>query len=99
MGELGLCGVAATIAVAVQNATGVRVRDSPIMLDGLAVGVSGTARADLTGGSGAATHPWSGSVLLDVFGSGNRTRLGDVFLDPRHVAAAGLEAWLESGGP
>ena len=31
--ELGLCGVAASIANAVYNATGVRVRDYPITLD------------------------------------------------------------------
>ena len=31
IGELGLCGVAASIANAVYNATGVRVRDYPIM--------------------------------------------------------------------
>ena len=33
IGELGLCGVAAAIANAVYNATGVRVRDYPITLD------------------------------------------------------------------
>ncbi|WP_215751391.1 molybdopterin cofactor-binding domain-containing protein, partial [Gluconobacter sp. P5H9_d] len=33
VGELGLCGVAAAIANAVYNATGVRVRDYPITLD------------------------------------------------------------------
>jgi xanthine dehydrogenase YagR molybdenum-binding subunit len=33
IGELGLCGVAASIANAVYNATGVRVRDYPIILD------------------------------------------------------------------
>ena len=35
VGELGLCGVAAAIANAVHNATGVRVRDYPITLDKL----------------------------------------------------------------
>jgi xanthine dehydrogenase YagR molybdenum-binding subunit len=35
IGELGLCGVAAAIANAVYNATGVRVRDYPITLDKL----------------------------------------------------------------
>lgn len=35
VGELGLCGVAAAIANAVQNATGVRVRDYPVTLDKL----------------------------------------------------------------
>jgi xanthine dehydrogenase YagR molybdenum-binding subunit len=35
VGELGLCGVAAAIANAVYNATGVRVRDYPITLDKL----------------------------------------------------------------
>ena len=33
VGELGLCGVAASLANAVYNATGVRVRDYPITLD------------------------------------------------------------------
>ncbi len=33
VGELGLCGVAAAIANAVYNATGIRVRDYPITLD------------------------------------------------------------------
>ena len=35
IGELGLCGVAAAIANAIYNATGVRVRDYPITLDKL----------------------------------------------------------------
>jgi xanthine dehydrogenase YagR molybdenum-binding subunit len=35
VGELGLCGIAAAIANAVYNATGVRVRDYPITLDKL----------------------------------------------------------------
>ncbi len=33
IGELGLCGVAASLANAVYNATGVRIRDYPITLD------------------------------------------------------------------
>jgi xanthine dehydrogenase YagR molybdenum-binding subunit len=33
VGELGICGVAAAIANAVYNATGVRVRDYPVTLD------------------------------------------------------------------
>lgn len=33
VGELGLCGVAAAVANAVYNATGVRIRDYPITLD------------------------------------------------------------------
>ncbi|TPW27171.1 xanthine dehydrogenase family protein molybdopterin-binding subunit [Pararhizobium mangrovi] len=33
VGELGICGVAAAIANAVNNATGIRVRDYPITLD------------------------------------------------------------------
>ena len=33
IGEIGLCGVAAAVANAVYNATGVRVRDYPITLD------------------------------------------------------------------
>ena len=35
VGELGLCGVAAALANAVYNATGVRIRDYPITLDKL----------------------------------------------------------------
>jgi xanthine dehydrogenase YagR molybdenum-binding subunit len=35
VGELGICGVAAAIANAVYNATGIRVRDYPITLDKL----------------------------------------------------------------
>jgi xanthine dehydrogenase YagR molybdenum-binding subunit len=35
VGELGLCGVAASIANAVYDTTGVRVRDYPITLDKL----------------------------------------------------------------
>jgi xanthine dehydrogenase YagR molybdenum-binding subunit len=35
VGELGICGVAAAVANAVYNASGVRVRDYPIMLDKL----------------------------------------------------------------
>jgi xanthine dehydrogenase YagR molybdenum-binding subunit len=35
VGELGICGVAAAIANAIYNATGVRVRDYPITLDKL----------------------------------------------------------------
>jgi xanthine dehydrogenase YagR molybdenum-binding subunit len=31
--ELGICGVAAAVANAVYNATGIRVRDYPITLD------------------------------------------------------------------
>jgi xanthine dehydrogenase YagR molybdenum-binding subunit len=33
VGELGICGVAAAIANAAYNATGIRVRDYPITLD------------------------------------------------------------------
>ncbi|OAE52231.1 xanthine dehydrogenase family protein molybdopterin-binding subunit [Achromobacter mucicolens] len=39
VGELGLCGVAAAIANAVYNATGVRVRDYPVTLDKLLAGM------------------------------------------------------------
>jgi xanthine dehydrogenase YagR molybdenum-binding subunit len=35
VGELGICGVAAAIANAVHNATGIRVRDYPVTLDKL----------------------------------------------------------------
>jgi xanthine dehydrogenase YagR molybdenum-binding subunit len=38
VGELGICGVAAAIANAVYNATGVRVREYPITLDKLLAG-------------------------------------------------------------
>jgi xanthine dehydrogenase YagR molybdenum-binding subunit len=33
LGELGICGIAAAIANAIYNATGIRVRDYPITLD------------------------------------------------------------------
>jgi xanthine dehydrogenase YagR molybdenum-binding subunit len=39
IGELGICGVAAAVANAVYNATGVRVRDYPITLDKLLDGM------------------------------------------------------------
>ena len=39
VGELGICGVAAAMANAVYNATGVRVRDYPITLDKLLDGL------------------------------------------------------------
>jgi xanthine dehydrogenase YagR molybdenum-binding subunit len=35
VGELGICGVAAAIANAIYNATGVRVREYPVTLDKL----------------------------------------------------------------
>jgi Molybdopterin-binding domain of aldehyde dehydrogenase len=35
VGELGICGIAAAVANAVYNATGIRVRDYPITLDKL----------------------------------------------------------------
>jgi xanthine dehydrogenase YagR molybdenum-binding subunit len=35
VGELGICGVAAALANAIHNATGVRVRNYPITLDKL----------------------------------------------------------------
>jgi xanthine dehydrogenase YagR molybdenum-binding subunit len=35
VGELGMCGVAAAVANAVYNATGIRVREYPITLDKL----------------------------------------------------------------
>jgi xanthine dehydrogenase YagR molybdenum-binding subunit len=35
VGELGICGIAAAIANAIYNATGVRVREYPITLDKL----------------------------------------------------------------
>jgi len=38
VGELGICGVAAAVANAVYNATGVRVRDYPVTLDKLLEG-------------------------------------------------------------
>jgi len=39
VGELGLCGVAAALANAVYNATGVRIRDYPVTLDKLLAGL------------------------------------------------------------
>jgi len=35
VGELGICGVAAAVANAIYNATGVRVREYPVTLDKL----------------------------------------------------------------
>lgn len=43
VGELGICGVAAAVANAVYNATGVRVRDYPITLDKLLAGLPAVA--------------------------------------------------------
>ncbi|MBO9687848.1 MAG: xanthine dehydrogenase family protein molybdopterin-binding subunit [Mitsuaria chitosanitabida] len=39
VGELGICGVAAAVANAIHNATGVRVRDYPLTLDKLLKGL------------------------------------------------------------
>jgi xanthine dehydrogenase YagR molybdenum-binding subunit len=39
VGELGICGVAAAVANAIYNATGVRVRDYPITLDKVITGL------------------------------------------------------------
>jgi xanthine dehydrogenase YagR molybdenum-binding subunit len=39
VGELGICGVAAAVANAIYNATGVRVRDYPITLDKVIAGL------------------------------------------------------------
>lgn len=43
VGELGICGVAAAVANAVYNATGVRVRDYPVTLDKLLAGLPAPA--------------------------------------------------------
>jgi xanthine dehydrogenase YagR molybdenum-binding subunit len=43
VGELGICGVAAAVANAIYNATGVRVRDYPITLDKLLDGLPAVA--------------------------------------------------------
>lgn len=43
VGELGICGAAAAVANAIYNATGVRVRDYPIMLDKLLAGLPAVA--------------------------------------------------------
>ncbi|WP_250527385.1 aldehyde oxidoreductase molybdenum-binding subunit PaoC [Caballeronia sp. GAWG2-1] len=43
VGELGLCGVAAAVANAIHNATGVRVRDYPVTLDKLLGGLPAVA--------------------------------------------------------
>ena len=43
VGELGICGVAAAVANAIYNATGVRVRDYPITLDKLLDGLPAIA--------------------------------------------------------
>ncbi|PHV31075.1 xanthine dehydrogenase [Janthinobacterium sp. BJB312] len=44
VGELGICGVAAAVANAVYNATGVRVRDYPVTLDKLLARLQDTPR-------------------------------------------------------
>ena len=41
--ELGICGVAAAVANAIHHASGVRVRDDPITLDKLLVGLASGA--------------------------------------------------------
>ncbi|QJR36499.1 aldehyde oxidoreductase molybdenum-binding subunit PaoC [Gemmatimonas groenlandica] len=46
VGELGICGVAAAVANAVYNATGVRVRDYPITLDKLLSGLPDNISAE-----------------------------------------------------
>jgi xanthine dehydrogenase YagR molybdenum-binding subunit len=38
VGELGICGVAAAVANAVYNASGVRIREYPITLDKILAG-------------------------------------------------------------
>ena len=43
VGELGICGVAAAVANAIYNATGVRVREYPITLDKLIAGMPAVA--------------------------------------------------------
>ena len=43
VGELGICGVAAAVANAVYNASGVRVRDYPVTLDKLLAGLPAVA--------------------------------------------------------
>lgn len=43
IGEIGITGVAAALANAVYNATGVRVRDLPITLDKVIAGMKGVA--------------------------------------------------------
>lgn len=42
VGELGICGIAAAVANAIYNATGVRVRDYPVTLDKLLEGLPST---------------------------------------------------------
>jgi xanthine dehydrogenase YagR molybdenum-binding subunit len=43
VGELGICGVAAAVANAIYNATGVRVRDYPVTMDKLLAGLPSIA--------------------------------------------------------
>ena len=43
VGELGICGVAAAVANAIHNATGLRVRDYPVTLDKLLKGLPAVA--------------------------------------------------------
>jgi xanthine dehydrogenase YagR molybdenum-binding subunit len=45
VGELGICGVAAAVANAIHNATGVRVRDYPVTLDQLLPGMPAVVAA------------------------------------------------------
>ncbi|TAL20772.1 MAG: xanthine dehydrogenase family protein molybdopterin-binding subunit, partial [Aquabacterium sp.] len=45
VGELGICGVAAAVANAIHNATGVRVRDYPVTLDKLLPGMPAVVAA------------------------------------------------------
>jgi xanthine dehydrogenase YagR molybdenum-binding subunit len=51
--ELGICGVAAAVANAVYNATGVRVRDYPITLDKLIDGLPEAGMDSAQGSTGS----------------------------------------------
>ena len=44
LGELGICGAGASVANAVYNATGVRIRDYPLTLDKVLNGWTAEAR-------------------------------------------------------
>ena len=56
LGELPLTGAAAAVANAVFNATGIRLRDLPILPEKLRVGKLGYSRVGLRLGSDGPTH-------------------------------------------
>ena len=59
VGELGICGAGGSIANAIYNACGVRVRDYPITLDKLNSRITGAGMKDLPKGAWCWTRPGS----------------------------------------